>query len=83
MSQRMALVVRRGSHVHQTFQTGLAQIEPVMMVMVMNVENWFKSPNTFDFNDWGGDIMQKQDAMHLACKNGWDVFTLERVLDDK
>jgi hypothetical protein len=53
------------------------------LVMVMNVENWFKSPNTFDFNDWGGDIMQKQDAMHLASENGWDVFTVEKVLDDK
>lgn len=53
------------------------------LVLVMNIENWFKSPNTFDFNVWGGDIMQKQDAMHLACENGWDVFTIEKVLDDK
>lgn len=53
------------------------------LILVMNVENWFKSPNTFDFNVWGGDIMQKQDAMHLGCENGWDVFTVEKMLDDK
>jgi len=46
--------------------------------LVMNVENWFKSPNVYDHNRWGGDIMQKQDAMKLACENGWDVFTLEK-----
>ena len=46
--------------------------------IVMNVENWFKSPNVYDHNNWGGDIMQKQDAMKLACENGWDVFTMEK-----
>lgn len=46
--------------------------------LVMNVEKWFASPNTFNHNQWGGDIMQKQDAMRLACENGWDVFTLEK-----
>jgi hypothetical protein len=41
----------------------------------MNIENWFINPFTYDHNDWGGDIMQKQDAMHIACKNGeQDVF---------
>lgn len=45
--------------------------------LVMNVENWFQNPNVFDFNYWSGDIMQKQDAMHAACQNGWDVFTIE------
>jgi hypothetical protein len=46
--------------------------------LVMNVENWFKSPNTYNHNQWGGDIMQKQDAMKTACENGWNVFTLEK-----
>jgi len=41
----------------------------------MNVENWFRNPNTYNHNTWGGDIMQKQEAMHLACENGkQDVF---------
>lgn len=41
----------------------------------MNVENWFKNPNTYNHDDWGGDIMQKQAAMQLGCENGReDVF---------
>ena len=52
--------------------------ETLNLTLVMNVENWFKNPNTYDHNEWGGDIMQKQDAMKLACENGWDVFTIER-----
>jgi len=42
----------------------------------MNVENWFQNPNTYNHDQWGGDIMQQQDAMHLACENGkQDVFS--------
>lgn len=44
--------------------------------LVMNVENWFKNPNVYNHDDWGGDIMQKQDAMKLGCENGQDVFSL-------
>ena len=44
--------------------------------LVMNIERWFKSPHVYDHNVWGGDIMQKQEAMHLACENGHDVFTV-------
>ena len=43
--------------------------------LVMNVENWFRNPNTYNHNFWGGDIMQKQDAMHQAVENGHDVFS--------
>ena len=49
----------------------------VQLGIVMNVEKWFESPNTWDFNVWGGDIMQNQEAMHTACVNGSDVFTLD------
>lgn len=42
----------------------------------MNVENWFRNPNVFNHDEWGGDIMQQQAAMHLACENGkQDVFS--------
>ena len=40
-----------------------------------NIENWFKNPNTYDHNQWGGDIMQNQPAMKIAAENGWNVFT--------
>jgi len=48
------------------------------LTILMNVENWFQSPNVYNHDVWGGDIMQKQDAMKLACENGWNVFTLEK-----
>lgn len=48
------------------------------LTLVMNVENWFQTPNDYDHNEWGGDIMQKQDAMYLACENGVNVFTIEK-----
>ena len=41
----------------------------------LNIENWFRTPNTWDFNNIGGMIMQNQEAMHAACENGADVFT--------
>lgn len=43
--------------------------------LIMNVDNWFADPNTYDHNIWGGDIMQKQDAMEEASQNGHDVFS--------
>jgi len=44
--------------------------------IVMNIENWFKSPNTYDFNVWGGSIMQNQNAMQAVKENGHDVFSV-------
>jgi len=46
------------------------------MEFVMNVDSWFKSPHIFDFNFWGGAIMQKQPAMLMAKENGYDVFKM-------
>jgi hypothetical protein len=45
----------------------------------MQVENWFQSPNLYDHNTWGGDIMQNQEAMILGVKNGWDVFKVKNI----
>ncbi len=42
----------------------------------MNVEEWFKNPNVWDINVYGGKIMQNQEAMNAACENGRSVFTL-------
>ncbi len=47
--------------------------------IAMQVENWFRSPNTYDHNTWGGDIMQNQDAMILGVENGWDVFKIKNI----
>jgi len=42
--------------------------------IVMNIEKWFQSPNLWDWNVIGGQIMQNQAAMHKACENGAHVF---------
>lgn len=44
--------------------------------IVMNVDSWFKTPHTWDFNHWGGMMMQNQDALNTARENGFDVFTI-------
>jgi len=44
----------------------------------MNIEKWFANPQVFDFNYWGGAIMQNQAAMQVIKENGWDVFTITR-----
>jgi len=46
------------------------------MTLRMNVEEWFKNPQIYDHNVWGGDIMENQAAMEIAAKNGWNVFEL-------
>ena len=43
----------------------------------MNIENWFRNPNVYDHDVYGGDIMQNQEPMKLACENGHDVFTVK------
>lgn len=45
----------------------------------MDINSWFCTPNTWDFNVWGGYIMQNQDAMRTGCENGFDVFSLRSV----
>lgn len=47
--------------------------------LVMNVESWFKTPNIYDHNYWGGSIMQNQPAMNMIKENGFDVFTVESI----
>jgi len=53
--------------------------EETLIDLVMHVDRWFKNPHTYDHNYWGGDIMQKQDAMKVGCENGWDVFEVLSV----
>jgi hypothetical protein len=45
--------------------------------IVMNIESWFATPHVWDFNFWGGAIMQNQPAMNTAKENGADVFTMK------
>lgn len=47
--------------------------------IVMNIEEWFRNPNTIDFNIFGTSIMQNQAAMNIACENGHNVFTIKEI----
>jgi len=42
----------------------------------MNIESWFKTPFIYNHDQWGGAIMQNQEAMQMVKDNGYDVFTI-------
>lgn len=42
----------------------------------MQIENWFRNPNEYNHDVWGGYIMNNQEAMHLAVENSHDVFKM-------
>lgn len=45
----------------------------------MDIANWFRNPHTYDFNVWGGAIMQNQAAQQVLKENGQDVFDVEII----
>ena len=44
------------------------------ITLQMNVNNWFSDPYIFDFNIFGGSIMQNREAQEVLRANGHDVF---------
>lgn len=50
--------------------------ERKQITLQMDIDSWFESPQIFDFNVWGGSIMQNQPAMDMGAKNGFDVFSI-------
>lgn len=42
--------------------------------LTMDINRWFDSPNLFDFNVFGGSIMQNQQAQEILKLNGPHVF---------
>ncbi|NVO19967.1 MAG: hypothetical protein HXX13_09715 [Bacteroidetes bacterium] len=42
----------------------------------MDINSWFDTPYTWDWNIIGGQIMQNQDAMYMASMNGKDAITV-------
>ena len=44
--------------------------------LTMVIDNWFRSPNVYDFNIYGPAIMQNQEAQALLKENGHDVFQI-------
>jgi hypothetical protein len=50
--------------------------DTINLHLTMHIESWFETPHTFDFDVWGGAIMQNQQAMEIGKINGFDVFSL-------
>ena len=48
--------------------------ETAELTLQMNVNAWFSNPYLFDFNLFGGSIMQNREAQEVLRANGWDVF---------
>ncbi len=51
--------------------------------LIMDIENWFRSPNTYDIFHYGSAIMQNQEAQSLLKENGRDVFSIKNQQDMK
>ena len=49
--------------------------------LAMNIESWFKTPHTWNFNYMGGMMMQNQEKLKMACENGYDVFSIGPLHD--
>ena len=48
------------------------------LTLQMNVNAWFSNPYLFDFNVFGGSIMQNREAQEVLRENGRDVFGVRK-----
>ena len=51
--------------------------------LTMVIDNWFRHPNTIDFNEIGSHIMQNQAVQRLLNGNGSDVFRIGKPTENK
>ena len=51
-------------------------------MIMMNIEKWFDGFYTFDFTDYPKGIMQNQEGMFTAAKNGRNAFSFEIPIAD-
>lgn len=51
--------------------------DAISKMLVMNINEWFRNPNIFDFNIDGNYIMGDSAAMMKFASNGADVFSIE------
>ena len=53
------------------------------LYLTMIIDNWFRNPNLYDFNEFGSAIMQNQAAQQLLKENGQNVFTAMQNLENE
>lgn len=46
------------------------------LYLTMIIDNWFRNPNLYDFNEYGSAIMQNQAAQQALKENGYNVFAI-------
>lgn len=51
--------------------------EVVHVHITMHINNWYKTPNEIDLNDYSGGIMGNHNAQVTFHENGHDVFSLD------
>lgn len=59
----------------------ITEAESSVIVLDMNIDNWFQAPNTYDFNTDGSAIMQNQEAQQKLKENGTNVFSIKTTND--
>ena len=47
------------------------------VTLVMEIQNWFRNPNTFDLSTISGGMMGDQSKQELVRNNGYDVFHID------
>ena len=58
----------------------LAKDQSKVVGIDMNVENWFQDPHIYDHNEYGGRIMDNQEAMRKGSENGRQgVFAISSI----
>jgi hypothetical protein len=66
------------------YSSFIAQIrggESNHLAIRMDINSWFKTPNGWDFNNFGMMMMQNQAAQQAAKENGFDVFAIGPYLE--
>lgn len=51
--------------------------EDYQLNLVMNINNWYSNPNTYNFEDYNDGIMGNPEAQQLLHENGYNVFNVE------
>jgi hypothetical protein len=62
--------------VSQNIDFSVFQESDCIIKLEMQIEKWFDGEQSYNHNDWGGSIMQQQNAQEVARKNGLSVFHL-------
>ena len=55
----------------------IAENAESQLYLTMVIDNWFRTPNLIDFNEWGSAIMQNQAAQQALKENGNNVFVIQ------